>query len=246
MAGGPRIDILTIFPELVEGFLSGSLLGSARRDGIVDVRVTDVRVFARDRHRKVDDEPYGGGDGMVLLCEPMVTAVESVAGPGARILSLSPRGRVLDQELVAELAREPQIVLLCGRYAGFDQRILDETRAEELSIGDYVLAGGEAAALVVTEAVTRLVPGVVGNPVSPDEDSFSEGLLEHSQYTRPRVFRGREVPEILLSGHHARIEHARRRESLRLTWQRRPELLSRTKLSDEDRAFLEELDHERD
>ncbi len=223
---GPRIDVLTIFPELVEPFLKGSLLGAALRDGLFEVRVSDIRAYATDRHRTVDDAPYGGGDGMVLRCGPLVAAVEAVAATGARILALSPRGRVLDQELVAELASERQLVLLCGRYAGFDERILEETGAEELSIGDYVLSGGEAAALVLVEAVSRLVPGVVGNPDSPERDSFSEGLLEHPLYTRPVEFRGRRVPEVLLSGNHAEIERARREQARHLTRRRRPDLLA--------------------
>ncbi len=238
---GPRIDIVTIFPELVEHFLKGSLLGTARRDGIVDVRVSDLRAHATDRQRSVDDEPYGGGDGMVLTCEPVVAAVEALAGPGARIFALGPRGRLFDQALAEELAAERQLLLLCGRYAGFDERIFEETGAEELSIGDFVISGGEAAALVVTEAVTRLVPGVVGNPASPQADTFSEGLLEHPIYTRPREFRGRAVPEQLLSGNHARIERFRREESLRVTRRRRPELLETARLSEEDRKFLQEL-----
>jgi tRNA (guanine37-N1)-methyltransferase len=239
---GPRIDIVTIFPELVEHFLKGSLLGLARRDGIVEVRTTDLRAYATDRQRSVDDEPFGGGDGMVLKCEPVVAAVEALAAPGARIFCLGPRGRIFDQALAEELVEAPQLVLLCGRYAGFDERICEETGAEELSLGDYVISGGEAAALVVTEAVTRLVPGVVGNPASPRADSFSEGLLEHPIYTRPREFRGRRVPEPLLSGNHAQIERFRREESLRLTRERRPELLEVAQLSDEDRKFLEELE----
>ena len=239
---GPRIDIVTIFPELVEHFLKGSLLGLARRDGIVEVRTTDLRAYATDRQRSVDDEPFGGGDGMVLKCEPVVAAVEALAAPGARIFCLGPRGRIFDQALAEELVEAPQLVLLCGRYAGFDERIYAETGAEELSIGDYVISGGEAAALVVTEAVTRLVPGVVGNPASPRADSFSEGLLEHPIYTRPREFRGRRVPEPLLSGNHAQIERFRREESLRLTRERRPELLEVAQLSEEDRKFLEELE----
>jgi tRNA (guanine37-N1)-methyltransferase len=242
----PRIDVLTMFPSLVEGFLGGSLLGAARSSSLLDVRVGDLRAFALDRHRTLDDAPYGGGDGMVLKCEPVVAAVEAVAAPGARILALSPRGRVLDQALVEDLAREVQIVLVCGRYAGFDQRILEVTGGEELSIGDYVLAGGELAALVVVEAVTRLVPGVLGNPVSPQRDSFADGLLEFPVYTRPREFRGRAVPEVLLSGDHAAIARWRRTETLRLTRSRRPELLARIELTEEDRRILRELEHDED
>jgi tRNA (guanine37-N1)-methyltransferase len=235
-----------MFPELVLGFLGGSLLGAARREGVIDVRVADLRDFARDRHRTLDDAPFGGGDGMVLKCPPVVEAVESVAGAGARVLALSPRGRVLDQARVAELAGETQLVLLCGRYAGFDQRILDVTGAEELSVGDYVLAGGELAALVVIEAVSRWIPGVVGNPASPRQDSFADGLLEFPVYTRPREFRGRAVPDVLLSGDHAAIARWRRSQALRLTRQRRPELLAKLELTEEDRRILRELEHEED
>jgi tRNA (guanine37-N1)-methyltransferase len=241
---GPRIDVITIFPELVDGFLDGGLLGAARREGRVEARVTDLRGFATDRHRKVDDAPYGGGDGMVLRCEPSVAAVEAVARPGSRIVALSPRGRVLNQAGARELAGESHLVLLCGRYAGFDERILEITGAQEWSIGDYVLFGGELAALVIIEAVTRLLPGVLGNPASPEADSFSDGLLEFPVYTRPREFRGRPVPEVLLSGDHAAIARHRRRASLRLTLQRRPELLEKTDLTDEDREILRELEHE--
>lgn len=222
---GPRIDVVTIFPELVEHFLAGSLLGQARSDGTVDVRVTDLRRFTSDRHHSVDDAPYGGGDGMVLRCEPVVAAVEALAGPGARVLALDARGRTFDQSLARELAGERQLVLLAGRYAGFDDRIFALTGAEPLSIGDYVLAGGELAALVVTEAVTRLVPGVVGNPVSAAEDSFSVGGLEHPLYTRPREFRGLAVPDVLLSGDHAAIARWRAHEAERVTRARRPDLL---------------------
>lgn len=225
MSAGPRVDIVTIFPDLVEHFLKGSLLGQARKDGVLDIGVTDLRAFSTDRHHTVDDAPYGGGDGMVLKCEPVVAAVEAVARPGAWLFALCPRGRRFDQALARELAGATQIVLLCGRYAGFDERIFALTGAEPLSIGDYVLAGGELAALVVTEAVTRLVPGVVGNPVSPEADSFSEGLLEHPLYTRPREFRGLEAPEILLSGNHAEIERWRAQEAERLTRERRPDLI---------------------
>lgn len=225
MSAGPRIDVVTIFPELVEHFLSGSLLGQARRDGLLDVGVTDLRSFSSDRHHTVDDAPFGGGDGMVLKCEPVVAAIEAIARPGARVIALCPRGRRFDQALARELAAERQLVLLCGRYAGFDERIFAATGAEPLSIGDYVLAGGELAALVVTEAVTRLVPGVLGNPISAEADSFSGDRLEYPLYTRPREFRGLGTPEVLLSGNHAEIERWRAREAERLTRERRPDLL---------------------
>ncbi|HTO54039.1 MAG TPA: tRNA (guanosine(37)-N1)-methyltransferase TrmD [Myxococcota bacterium] len=226
MSAGPRIDVLTIFPELIEHFLGGSLLGQARREGTLDVRVTDLRAFATDRHHSVDDTPYGGGDGMVLRCEPVVAAVEAVRQPGGRVLALCPRGRRFDQALARELAGERQLVLLAGRYAGFDERIFQITGAEPLSIGDYVLSGGELAALVVTETVTRLIPGVLGNPESAQADSFSQPALEHPLFTRPREFRGLAVPEVLLSGDHGEIARWRAREGERVTRERRPDLLA--------------------
>jgi tRNA (guanine37-N1)-methyltransferase len=241
---GPRIDILTIFPELVEPFLGGSVLGAARRGGLLDVRVTDLRDFAKDRHRSVDDAPYGGGDGMVFRCEPVVAAVEAVRQPGASVFLTSPRGRLLDQSLAEELVQSPQLVLVCGRYAGFDERIAEVTGAVELSIGDYVLSGGELVALVITEVVTRLVPGVLGNPTSAERDSFSDGLLEHPLYTRPAEFRGRAVPPVLRSGDHAAVERWRRGQALRRTLDSRPDLLDRAELSSDDRELLREMRHE--
>jgi tRNA (guanine37-N1)-methyltransferase len=237
---GPRIDVLTLFPALVRPFLDGSLLGQALRAGTLDIAVTDLRDFATDAHRTLDDAPYGGGDGMVLKCEPVVAAIEAVRRPGGRVLLLSPRGRRFEQELARELAKESQLVLVCGRYAGFDERIGEVVSAEELSIGDYVLAGGELAALVVIEAVTRLVPGVLGNPVSAESDSLCGGLLEHPLYTRPRQFRGRAVPEVLVSGDHSAVARWRRAQSLLLTRQRRPDLLRRAALDEEDRRLLGE------
>jgi tRNA (guanine37-N1)-methyltransferase len=250
-----RIDILTLFPELLAPLAEASILGIAVRRGLVEVGVQDLRAFATDRHRVVDDAPYGGGDGMVLKCEPAVAAVESLLRPGSRLLAMSPRGRRLDQLWLRELAQESHLVLVCGRYAGFDERILEETRAEELSIGDYVLSGGEAAAWVVTEAVARLVPGVLGNPDSVQKDSFSSGLLEHPVYTRPPEFRGRQVPPELLSGNHGEIERFRRKQSIRLTAERRPDLLARFEAelaersdaeAEQDRRDLREVKHERD
>jgi tRNA (guanine37-N1)-methyltransferase len=243
---GLRIDILTLFPEAVRPFLGASILGASIREGRLDVEVTDPRDFATDRHRTVDDTPYGGGDGMVLKCEPFVAAIEAVRQPGGRVLLLSPRGRVLNQALAGELQAERQLVLVCGRYAGFDERIREVADAEEISIGDYVLSGGELAALVVTEVVARLVPGVLGNPFSVGIDSFSDGLLEYPVYTRPREFREHPVPEVLLSGDHAAIERWRREQALRLTYRKRPDLLRTVDLTDEDREILEELEHEGD
>lgn len=243
---GPTIRILTLFPEIVRPFLSASVLGAALRDGRLGVSVTDIRDYARDRHRTVDDTPYGGGDGMVMKCEPVVDAVEALRGPDARVVLLSPRGRLFDQTVALELAREREIVLVCGRYAGFDERIATVTGAEELSIGDYVLSGGELAAMVVTEAVARLVPGVLGNPLSAEIDTFGRGLLEYPVYTRPREFRGHAVPDVLFSGDHAAVERWRREQAIRVTRGRRPDLLRRADLGDEDRRILEEIEHECD
>lgn len=220
-----RVDIFTIFPKIFEGPLQESLLGKGIAAGLVDVRVHDVRDFATDRHRQVDDVPFGGGPGMVMKPEPVFAAVEAL-GPGTkRTLLLSPAGKRLDQALVGELAGERWLVLICGRYEGVDERVVQGLPAEEVSVGDYVLAGGEVAALVVLEAVARLVPGVVGREESLRQESFQDGLLEYPHYTRPQEFRGMGVPEVLLSGDHSRIEEWRRRAALEKTRRTRPDLL---------------------
>ena len=223
--------MVTIFPGIFDGPLRESLLGRAVEGGLVDVRLHDIRAFASDRHRQVDDEPYGGGPGMVMKPEPIVAAVEALAEgageglPGPRVILLSPAGRRLDQDVVRDLAREPWLVLVCGRYEGVDERVVEALRAEELSIGDYVLPGGEVPALVLLEAVTRLLPGVVGKEESLARDSFEDGILDHPHYTRPRDFRGLEVPEVLLSGNHADIERWRREAAEAKTRRNRPDLL---------------------
>ena len=221
-----RVDVLTIFPGILGGPLRESLLGRAAREGLIDVKVHDIRDFTQDKHRQVDDESYGGGPGMVLKPEPVFAAVEAL-GPGARrTLLLSPAGRRLDQALVRELAAEPWLVLIAGRYEGVDERVVQGLPAEEVSIGDYVLSGGEIPALVVVEAVTRLVPGVIGREESHERDSFGpKGLLDHPHYTRPAEFRGMEVPEVLRSGDHAEIERWRRGAALEKTRRNRPDLL---------------------
>jgi tRNA (guanine37-N1)-methyltransferase len=220
-----RIDVLTIFPGILKGPLQESLLGKAIETGVVDVRVHDIRDHATDRHRQVDDEPFGGGPGMVMKPEPIFRAVESL-GPGRkRAIVLSPAGRRLDQALVRDLAAEPWLVLVSGRYEGVDERVVEGLPAEEVSIGDYVLSGGELPALVVVEAVTRVVPGVVGREESLTRESFEEGLLDHPQYTRPQEFRGMKVPEILVSGDHARVDAWRRRAAEEKTRRNRPDLL---------------------
>jgi tRNA (guanine37-N1)-methyltransferase len=222
-----RLDILTIFPEYFGGPLDASLLGKARAAGVLDLRVHDLRAFATDRHRTVDDMPYGGGAGMVMRPAPFFTAVESLFGSveeRPRTILLTPRGRVLDQALVRELAGEPALLILCGRYEGIDERVHEGLATDEISIGDYVLAGGEVAACVLVEAVTRLVPGVMGNEVSGHDESFTEGLLEYPQYTRPAEYRGMAVPEVLRSGDHARVRAWRREQSVERTRAVRPDL----------------------
>jgi tRNA (guanine37-N1)-methyltransferase len=236
-----RVDVFTIFPEYLLGPLDTSLLGRARRAGVLDVRVHDPRAYTDDPHRSVDDTPFGGGAGMILRPEPLFRAVETVDPPRPLFL-LSPGGRRLDQALAQELAATPGFSLLCGRYEGVDQRVADHLCDGELSVGDYVLAGGEAAALVVVEAVTRLVPGVLGNDDSSEHESFAGGggLLEEPQYTRPAEFRGWAVPPVLRSGDHAEIARWRRTEARRRTRERRPDLLRPEDLGPEERAALEE------
>jgi len=235
-----RIDVFTIFPHLVDGFASESLLGRAREKGLLDVRAQDLRSAATDPHRSVDDAPFGGGAGMVLMPEPLAAAIEAV-DPPRPLFHLGPSGRRFDQALARELAAGDGFSLLCGRYEGVDQRIVDHWCDDQLSIGDYVLAGGEVAAMVVLEAVGRLVPGVMGNDASAEEESFSHGLLEYPQYTRPAEFRGHEVPEVLRSGDHGRIARWRHAQSLVRTAVHRPDLLAARPLTVEDERVLSEF-----
>ena len=221
-----RIDIFTIFPAIFESPLRESLLGRAIGAGVLDIRVHDIRDATTDPHREVDDEPFGGGPGMVMKLEPVFSAVESLGPDRGRTILLSPAGRRLDQPLVRELASEPWLILICGRYEGVDERVIEGLPAEEVSIGDYVLSGGEVPALVLLEAVTRLVPGVIGKEESHERDSFGQdGLLDHPHYTRPREFRGMDVPDVLLSGNHAEIERWRRGAAREKTSRNRPDLL---------------------
>jgi tRNA (guanine37-N1)-methyltransferase len=234
-----RIDVFSLFPEYLAGPLAASVLGRAREMGVLDVRIHDPRKWTTDRHRSVDDTPFGGGAGMVMTPEPLFTAVAAVE-PVRPLLLLSPAGPRFDQARARELARGRGFSLVCGRYEGVDQRIADHLCDGELSVGDYVLAGGEAAALVVIEAVARLVPGVMGNDESGADESFDAGLLEYPQYTRPAEFGGWAVPEVLRSGDHARVERWRRAQSLRRTVERRPDLLGR-ELTAEEEALLDEF-----
>lgn len=240
-----RIDVFSIFPDLVEDFAGQALLGKARERGVLDVRVHDLRSETTDVHRTVDDSPFGGGAGMVLMAEPLFAAVEKVQPPRPLFL-LGPGGPTLDQAMAGELAAGDGFSLLCGRYEGVDARVADELCDGELSIGDYVLSGGEAAAMVVLEAVGRLVPGVMGNAASAEDESFSHGLLEYPHYTRPADFRQWMVPEVLRSGDHGRIARWRRAQALARTIERRPDLIeARGGLTAEERALVAELEDQR-
>jgi tRNA (guanine37-N1)-methyltransferase len=225
------IDVITIFPALFGPFARESMVGIAVRAGEVDIAVHDLRDWTADRHHAVDDAPYGGGPGMVMKPEPLVAAIEDKAGPkgpgrAARVVLLSPQGRRLAQQKLEELAGEERLVLVCGRYEGVDQRAIDLAVDEEISIGDYVLSGGEVPAMVLIEGIVRLLPGVLGNPASTETESFQDGMLEGPQYTRPAAYRGHEVPPVLLSGDHAAVARWRRERAREITRERRPDLLS--------------------
>src|SRR4051794_11399579 len=235
-----RVDVFTIFPEWFAGPLDSSLLGRARADGLLEVRLHDPRDFTADRHRSVDDAPYGGGAGMVMAPSPLFDAVEAV-DPPRPLLLLSPGGRRFDQHFAVELASGAGFSLICGRYEGVDQRVADHLCDGELSVGDYVLAGGEVAAAVVVDAVARLLPGVMGNEASSDDESFAAGLLEYPQYTRPPEFRGHSVPEVLRSGDHSRVARWRRAQALHRTISRRPDLVAARPLTPDDEALLREF-----
>jgi len=240
-----KIDIITIFPGMVEAALAEGVIGRARERGLVDVQVHDLRAHTTDRHRTVDDVPYGGGPGMVMKPEPVFAAVEAIAaarGTPDAVVLMSPQGRPFTQAGATRLARVPHLVLLCGRYEGVDERVSEALVTEEVSIGDYVLTGGELPALVVVDAVVRLQAGVVGDPASVDHDSFSRGVLDHPHYTRPVEFRGRRVPDVLTSGHHAVIEAWRAEARVRRTRERRPELLAEAALTVDEQRALEALD----
>lgn len=236
-----RFDILTLFPEMFSSPFQESILAKAIEKGLIDVRRVNIRDFAQDKHRIVDDAPYGGGQGMVMKVEPIARAIEQVKSenPSARTIYLTPEGKPLTQEKVRDLASQTHLILLCGRYEGVDERVRELYIDEEISIGDYVLTGGELAAMVLIDAVSRLLPGVLGSDRSAEDDSFYDSLLEYPQYTRPANFRGYAVPEVLLSGNHQAIAQWRRKEALKRTWRRRPDLLNKASLSEEDKRILE-------
>jgi len=235
-------EVLTLFPEFFTTPLRQSVVGKAIAKGILEVSTRNIRDYATDRHRTTDDTPYGGGHGMVMKAEPVVAAIEAAraASPKAKVVLTTPQGERLTQALVAELASSPAIIIVCGRYEGYDERIRAFADLE-VSVGDYVLSGGEIPALAIIDAVARLVPGVLGEPGSSEADSFSAGLLEYPQYTRPEEFRGMRVPEVLLSGNHANIEKWRMRESLRRTLLKRPDLIAAAALTEKEQGVLEEI-----
>jgi tRNA (guanine37-N1)-methyltransferase len=236
-----RIDILTIFPEMFRGPFDESIIKRAREAGLVEIHVHNIRDWATDRHRTVDDYPYGGGPGMVMKPEPIFAAAEAVLAMDVRrgpVVLLTPIGRLFSQQVAEELARQERLLLICGRYEGFDARVHHYLATDEISIGDYVLSGGELPAMVVVDAVVRLLPGALGDPESAHQESFAQGLLEYPHYTRPAEFRGWRVPDVLLSGNHQEIARWRRRQSILLTARRRPDLLARAALSPEEREWL--------
>jgi tRNA (guanine37-N1)-methyltransferase len=236
-----RIDVLTIFPGMFRGPFEESIVKRAVEKGVVQIFLHDIRDYASDRHRTVDDYPFGGGQGMLMKPEPLFAAVEDVQGQAAErgpIVLLTPQGRLFDQEVAVELARQDRLILICGHYEGVDARVHERLATDEISIGDYVLSGGELAAMVVVDAVVRQIPGALGSPLSSADDSFAQSLLEHPQYTRPAEFRGMSVPEVLLSGNHGEIARWRRQQSLLRTAQHRPDLLARADLTEEEKQWL--------
>ena len=238
-----RFDVLTLFPGIFESPLDETILRRALDAGVIEVAVHDLREWATDRHRTVDDYPFGGGAGMVMKPEPLFAAIEAIqplAEPPATVVLMTPQGRRLDQALVAELAAHPRLLIVCGRYEGVDERVREHLVDLEVSVGDFVVSGGELPALLLIDAVARRIPGVLGAEASLDEESFEGGLLEYPQYTRPSEFRGWTIPDVLLSGHHAEIAKWRRRERLRRTLARRPDLLDDAPLTEADRRWLVE------
>lgn len=240
-----HFDILTLFPSMFEGIFNESIVKRAVEAGLVSIAIHNIRDYAPDKHHITDDTPYGGGGGMVMKPEPIFAAVEAVLGTSkAPIILLTPQGRLFTQEVARELASHEHLVLICGHYEGVDERVRQHLATDEISIGDYVLTGGEVPAMVVVDAMTRLIPGVLGDSGAVFEDSHAGGLLEYPHYTRPQVFRGWAMPEVLLSGHHERVARWRREQALRRTFERRPDLLAKAELSEADKEFLRRLKRE--
>ncbi|KHF32377.1 tRNA (guanine-N(1)-)-methyltransferase [Paenibacillus sp. P1XP2] len=244
-----KVDVLTLFPEMMDGVFRASILGKAQEKGIVSLNAINFREYSNSKHGTVDDTPYGGGGGMVLKPEPIFSAVEDLVSRTSatpRIILMCPQGDTFTQRKAEEFAKEEHLIFICGHYEGYDERIREHLVTDELSIGDYVLTGGELPAMVAIDSIVRLLPGVLGNETSAVTDSFSTGLLEYPHYTRPAEFRGWKVPDILLSGHHANIELWRREQALKRTLERRPDLLDKVELTDQDRQFLKRLQNERE
>ena len=239
-----RFDIFTLFTEMFPAYLDTSILKRARERGLIEVHLHNIRDWATDKHHVTDDTPYGGGGGMVMKPEPIFLAIEDVLGvpPKCPVVLLTPQGRNFTQKIAMDLGANTQIALLCGRYEGVDERVRQNLVTDEISIGDYVLTGGELPAMILIDALSRLIPGVLGDPGGPVDDSHASGLLEYPHYTRPPVFRGMDVPEILLSGDHRKIARWRRQQALLRTWERRPDMLEKFELTEEDRKFLTNLD----
>ncbi|WP_090233233.1 tRNA (guanosine(37)-N1)-methyltransferase TrmD [Fictibacillus solisalsi] len=243
-----RIDVLSLFPEMFGGVFGSSILKKTQEKGLVEYHVTDFREYTENKHRRVDDYPYGGGAGMVLTPQPLFDAVEDVTQKSdakPRVVLLCPQGERYTQKKAEELSKEKHLIFVCGHYEGYDERIRENLVTDEISIGDFVLTGGELGAMVIIDSVTRLLPGALGNEESSVRDSYSSGLLEHPHYTRPADFRGMKVPDILLSGNHKHIEEWRTKESLRRTWKRRPDLLHSADLTEQEKKWLEEVKKEK-
>lgn len=239
-----RIDIMTLFPDMCLAYLNASVIGRARAAGIVEIECSDIRDYTADKHRRVDDSPYGGGMGMIIQAQPIYDCYQDIckkAGGKPHLIYLTPQGKTMTQERVKELAKLDHIALLCGHYEGVDERVIDELQPEEISVGDYVLTGGELPALIVADAVARMIPGVLSSDACFTEESHYSSLLEYPQYTRPFEWRGRQVPDVLITGHHANVERWRREQALERTAKRRPDMLEKAQLSQKDMEFLSDL-----
>ena len=236
-----RIDILTLFPDMIKAVLSESITGRALKNNLFSLNLTDIRDYTLDKHRRVDDYPYGGGNGMVMMAEPVYRAYNSVKSEKSKLIYLTPHGKTFNQNMAKELAKEEHLIFLCGHYEGIDQRVIDTLNPTEISLGDFILTGGELAVMPICDSILRLLPGVLGNEGSLDEESFENNLLEYPQYTRPEEILGLKVPEVLLSGHHKNIEKWRHEESLKATFEKRPDLLCEEKLSKEDCEFIKKF-----